>query len=145
MQGYSQRMRLYTDDCSVFLLSFLVNGIIKNAIQTFYHLKDKTNVNLQIFIFNVLYLKVVILMLSCVGKSYSLSNPGAYVEGGGAMGEQLWLSININKVVISVCLFDHHSETLGPICLKLWLVSSVEPREYSLLGFKVLSREGRLL
>ena len=53
----------------------------------------------------------------------------------------LWYYISIYKVVISVCLSDHNSGTIGPICLKIWLGNSVEPRKCFLVWFWV----GRLL
>ena len=49
--------------------------------------------------------------------------------------ENIHTNINICKVVIpvclSVCMSDHNSRTPGPICLKLRLRNSLEPREYS--------------
>ena len=53
--------------------------------------------------------------------------------------------IFIYKVVISiglsVCFSDHNLGTTGPICLKLWLMNSGDPRKCSYLRFKILSQD----
>jgi len=53
--------------------------------------------------------------------------------------------IYVYKVVISVffvCMSDQNLETFRPICLKFVFGNSIEPGEYSKLGFKILRLAG---